>query len=147
MDFERCSEDSRHPWLVVAENRRVFRIRNPTNQTIKKLRVDGCLIEDERIRCDYAFEVGARCHCVVYLELKGSDIEHAVAQLVATLGYLAKRHQSKRKICHIVASRVPRAGPKIQILKLEMNRAHQAALYVGTQEVTIDVRDEPYCKP
>ena len=144
MDFARCSENSRQPYVVVTENKRTFRITNPNREKIKTILVDGCLIDDARIRCDYAFEIGPSSDCAIYVELKGSDISRAFAQLAATIGYLAQRHKAKRKVCHIVASRVPRAGPKVQVLKVEMQRTHNASLYVSTQEVTIDLRKDPY---
>jgi hypothetical protein len=144
MDFTRCSQESRDRFIVVTEQKRVFRIDNSSNEYIRRITIDGCLIDDQRIRCDYAFELGEDSNRVVYLELKGSDIEYALSQLVATMGYLAARHREKRKICHIVASRVPRAGPKVQNLKLQMSRKQKALLYVGTQEVTIHLNKEPY---
>lgn len=146
MNFLRCSEESEHPRVVVEENRRKFTIQNRQREFIRKVRVDGCLIDDKRIRCDYLFEIGQECHCVIYLELKGSDIGHAFAQLCATIGYLAHRHRGLKKICHIVASRVPRAGPKLQVLKLQMIKRCSAILVVDTQERTINIERDPYCK-
>jgi hypothetical protein len=130
--------------MVVSESKRVFRIHNPSAEIVKTIQVDGCLITDSRIRCDYAFEIRTISQCIIYLELKGADIEYAFRQLVATMGYLAHRHLGKRKVCHIVASRVPRAGPKVQNLKLEMKKTYDALLYVGTREVRIDVTKAPY---
>lgn len=144
MNFERCSEDTRHPLIVVEENRRKYTIHNPQRERIKKVRVDGCLIDDDRQRCDYLFEIGRICSCVIYLELKGSDVDYAYQQLVATLGYLTTRHVQVRKICHIVASRVPRAGPKVQNLKLQMARRYNARLFVDTQEANVNIDREPY---
>jgi hypothetical protein len=144
MNFKRCSEDSQHPLIVVEENRRKFTIRNPQRERIKKVRVDGCLIDDERQRCDYLFEVGQICNCVIYLELKGSDIDHAFNQLVATIGYLVNRHQQLKKICHIVASRVPRAGPKVQNLKVQMVQKYGARLFVDTQASNVNIDRDPY---
>lgn len=144
MDFKRCSEDSQHPLIVAEAEGRKFTIRNPAKKPVKKVQVDGCLIADERQRCDYLFELGKVCHCVIYLELKGSDIEHAFNQLVHTINYLAKRHQNRTKICHIVASRVPRAGPKVQNLKLQMARKYKALLFVDTQEANVNIEREPY---
>src|SRR5215208_1986223 len=113
MNFKRCSEDSQHPLIVVEENKRKFTIHNQKKKRIKKVQVDGCLIDDKRQRCDYLFEIGRVCHCVIYLELKGADIEKAFSQLISTMKYLESRHQKLIKVCHIVASRVPRAIPKV----------------------------------
>lgn len=144
MDFKRCSEDSQHPLIVVEENGRKFTIRNQEKKSVKQVKVDGCLIDDKRRRCDYLFEIGRFCHCVIYLELKGSDIDHAFKQLVLTMKYLSNRHRNLTKICHIVASRVPRAGPKIQNLKLQMVKKHKALLFVDTQEASVNIERHPY---
>ncbi|MGA9768901.1 MAG: hypothetical protein WBV94_07670 [Blastocatellia bacterium] len=144
MDFKRCSEDLQHPSIVVKAEGRKFTIRNPKKRTIKKVHVDGCLIADDRKRCDFLFEIGQVCHCVIYLELKGSDIEYAFQQLVLTMKYLASRHQKLKKVCHIVSSRVPRAGPKVQNLKRQMVQKHKALLFVDTQESNINIEREPY---
>ena len=144
MDFKRCSEDLQHSLTVVEENGRKFTIHNQKKKRIKKVQVDGCLVNDKRQRCDYLFEIEQVCHCVIYLELKGSDIEHAFNQLAATMKYLERRHQTLTKVCHIVASRVPRAGPKVQNLKLQMARKHKALLFVDTQEANVNIEREPY---
>jgi hypothetical protein len=144
MDFKRCSDKRKDLQIVVEENGRKFRIINAGRENINTVRVDSCLIDDKRQRCDFLFEIGKSCYCVVYLELKGSDVEHAFKQLVATMGYLSTRHRVSTKICHIVASRVPRAGPKVQTLQLNMARKHRALLYVGTHEVKINIGHVPY---
>jgi len=145
MDFEKCSEVSTHSLIVVAENKRKFTLRNSAKLPVRKVLVDGCLITDNtRLRCDYLFEIGKKCHCAVYLELKGSDIGQAFDQLVATIGQIVERHKTANLVCHIVASRVPRAGPSVQNLKLRMARKYKALLLVGTNEVTIDLQASVY---
>ncbi|MGB7925595.1 MAG: hypothetical protein WCF57_20320 [Pyrinomonadaceae bacterium] len=144
MDFERCSEDCSQINIVVGEMGRQFRINNANRLLIKKVQVDGCLIDDERLRCDYLFEIEQATHCIIYLELKGSDLDHAFRQLVATMGYCGERHKSCKRVCHIVASRVPRAGPKVQTLKRMMVQKYRTLLYVNTQVANIDVTQHPY---
>jgi hypothetical protein len=141
---QHCTENRADTLIVITEHKRTFTLRNQTKRRVKKVRVDGCLINDKRIRCDYVFELGQNCRCAVYVELKGSDVGYAFQQLVATMGYLVENHQECVRICHIVASRVPRAGPKVQTLQLKMRRAHNARLYVGTRLVTIDISTQPY---
>lgn len=144
MNFEECSEEKNNPKLVVEQTGRKFVILNPKRLSITKVVVDGCLIEDTRPRCDYLFEIGRQCNCAVYLELKGHDLQRAFNQLVATMGYLEARHTGIDRICHIVASRVPRAGPKVQEMKVRMLKRQRALLLVGTHTVSIDVDKSPY---
>jgi hypothetical protein len=151
MDFKTCSKVSNDHNITVEENRRKFTLKNQGGEFVRKVQVDGCLIVDARIRCDYLFEIGKKCHCAVYVELKGSDIQKAFSQLLATVGYVGYRHKNSRVICQIVASRVPRAGTSIQNLKLKMARKHNALLLVGTSQVVVDLQSPLYgessCNP
>lgn len=145
MDYNRCSKNCAHPQIVVDENKRKFKLANVRREYIRKIIVDGCLISDNRERCDYVFEIGRSCHCAIYIELKGADVEKAFSQLVATMIHLKERHKKSKIICYIVASRVPRCGPKVQQLKLQMARKYKALLIVGTQEVVASLDSPPYC--
>jgi hypothetical protein len=137
MNFSRCTRKRKDPLIVVEEKGRRLVIENSTRRLIKVVTVDGCLINDKRIRCDYLFEVNTADESVIYVELKGSDIDYAFNQLVATLGYCDTRHKTWSKECYIVASRVPRAGPKVQVLQVQMKQKHGATLRIYTQEAKI----------
>jgi hypothetical protein len=58
------------------ENRMTFRITN-NRSVIHVCRVDGCLIDDVEIKCDYLFEVPGKDLWLV--ELKGIDHIHTSA--------------------------------------------------------------------
>lgn len=143
MDFKRCSKDYQDPLIVVEENKRKFTIHNQKKKRIKKVQVDGCLIDKGR-RCDYLFEIGQVCHCVIYLELKGADIEKAFSQLISTMKHLESRHQKLIKVCHIVASRVPRAIPKVYELKSKMVKKYKVQLFVHTHKANVNIEHELY---
>ena len=146
MDFARCSQRSSDSQIVVQENRRRFLIKNPNAETITKLVVDGCLIDDARPRCDFAFEIGLPCYCVIYLELKGCDVPKAYNQLTATLGHFATHHTRSKKVCHVVSSRVPKAGPSVQQMKVKMKKNHGVILKVDSQQTEICITDSTYSK-
>ncbi len=103
------------------ENKRKLTINNPSAKVIRKIKVDGCLIIDSGKRCDYMFEIDDLAsqviYWVIYLELKGCDIEKAYNQLVATIDRFIVEHRGIKKECHIVASRVPKARPKSSAIK------------------------------
>jgi len=134
MNFEKCSKDIKKKIIAVSENTRKFEIRNDNSRSVNKVRVDGCLIDDNRERCDYLFEIDK---LVIYVELKGSDIQKAYNQLIATIGYCKRRHDKIVKECYIVASRVPRAGTDIQTLKKKMASTHKIQLFVKTQKAEV----------
>jgi len=136
MNFKKCSEEIKKKIIAVSENTRKFEIRNDNSRSVNKVRVDGCLIDDNRERCDYLFEIDK---LVIYVELKGSDIQKAYNQLIATIGYCKHRHDKSVKECYIVASRVPRAGTDIQTLKKKMSSTHKVQLFVKTQKAEITI--------
>lgn len=140
MSFADYSEPTRNPKITVSENGRKFTIINNSRLLVIKIKVDGCLINDHRERCDYLFEVSDPCTEAIYLELKGKDVEKAYSQLLSTLGYLSPRHSKVKKQCHIVASRVPKMSTSIQVLKVKLDKSHQAKLFVHTCQGEIEIK-------
>jgi len=132
MDYDRCSTKDSPKIITVKENGMTFSVINNSRRIVCVIRVDGCLIDDSRERCDYAFEIDDPFRSVIYVELKGGDIAKAFSQLTSTLDHRHARHGRSKRSCFIVASRVPRAGPKVQILKVNMVRLYNAQLYVYT---------------
>lgn len=143
-NFEDCSVRSNNPIVTVSECACSFEIKNPDKIIINKVKIDGCVIRDERERCDYLFEIGSPTHCVIYLELKGCHVEKAFSQLVSTLGYFKHQHSSLNRFCHIVASRVPRATTGTQAMKVKMAQKHKAILFIGTTKTSIILSALPY---
>ncbi len=137
MDFEKCTEIRKDKIIVVEEKGRKFELINEDSKLIGVVKVDDCLIDDHRERCDYLFEIMKPISDVIYLELKGEDIQKAYNQLVETLGYCRDRHLNISKCCHIVASRVPKAGPKVQVLKKKMVSKYRVQLIVNTQKARV----------
>ncbi|HEY9701420.1 MAG TPA: hypothetical protein V6C58_03185 [Allocoleopsis sp.] len=132
--FNKCSTVNNNKIVVVEENQRKFIINNAQGKTIRKVLVDGCLIDDHRQRCDYLFEIDDPCTLAIYVELKGKDIEKAFNQLIATLDYLSQKHKNCHKECYIIASKVPKAGPQVQVLKTKLAKSHKVQLFVFTGE-------------
>ena len=143
--FSSCSEVRNDPIVVISEKGRKFTIINTQRETIVKIRVDGCLINDERKRCDFLFEIGSECYCAIYVELKGSNVGRAFEQLTSTLDCICHRHSNHKIICHIVSSRSPRLGTEIQNMKLSMARKYKSLLHIGTTSVSINIDKHPYC--
>lgn len=132
MSFGACANNSNNPLITAQAHGRQLVIHNPAGKQISKVEVDGCVVTDNSLRCDYLFEVDAPMAKVIYLELKGKDVDRAYAQLCATMDRFAARHRGISKDCHIVASRVPKAGPKVQVMKVKMLKNYQARLFVNT---------------
>ena len=136
LNFDYCSEVTNNKKIAVSENGRKLTVNNPDQKGVIKIEVDGCLIDNDRERCDYLFEViipdikdkeTKNIETAIYVELKGSDIEKAFKQIMATLGYLVDRHRHINKECFIVASRVPKASVKTQELAEKLKKSHRLA--------------------
>jgi hypothetical protein len=143
MDYGNCATQTTHKIITAEENKRKLTINNPSAKVIRKIKVDGCLIIDSGKRCDYMFEIDDLAsqviYWVIYLELKGCDIEKAYNQLVATIDRFIVEHRGIKKECHIVASRVPQAGPKVQQLKIRLLKEKKATLIVSTNKAFVTI--------
>jgi hypothetical protein len=93
------------------EKGKQFILKNKSKSSVCKVKVDGCLITDmETKKCDYLFEVeGGKAYFLV--ELKGTDVETAVEQIVTTFDILNAKIKANARIFIgvIVSSAVPNA--------------------------------------
>jgi len=98
---------------------------NPNQDRVLKIEVDGCVISDNNTpRCDYAIVPSNEVE--IYVELKGSDIPHAVQQIESTIGLLSEDPKKIRKLCFVVSTRVPQQATSIQNLKIKFKRNFNA---------------------
>jgi len=98
---------------VAEENKRKFVIHKPSNLLVCKVQVDGCLITTQLIRkCDYLFEVATDPKEYLLVELKGSDLDGAVEQLISTYEQLAPKlnAQAEQFSAFVVSSVVPKSN-------------------------------------
>jgi hypothetical protein len=116
---EHCFSNS----TVAQEHKRKFVINKGANLAVCKVKVDGCLITEQNIRkCDYLFEIGTIPKNYLLVELKGSDLNGAVEQLVSTYDRLAPQLNSEPQQfrAFVVSSVVPKSNSAF--------RAHQQRL-------------------
>jgi hypothetical protein len=147
MEYGKCATESTNKLIPAKEHTRKLTINNPAGKLVRTIKVDKCLFDDSDPckRCDYMFEIFDKLDIeklsgVIYLELKGRHIEEAYNQLVATIErYSNKQHKGVKKECHIVASRVPKAGPEVQQLQVKMLKSKQAKLTVSTIQGFVSV--------
>jgi len=137
-DYGACATESTHKVISTQENAMKLTINNPAGRTVTKVKVDGCLSTITGKRCDYLFEIDRPIMHVIYLELKGHDIAKAYGQLKATVQHFKSIHKHcPKKECYIVASRIPKAGPQIQQLKIQSLKDNNATLFVETRQASI----------
>lgn len=105
---ENCYSNSN----VASENGKQFRIEKPNNISLCKVQVDGCLINDNTVlKCDYLFKI-CETNQVFLVELKGTDVIHAINQITSTYDQLhgdLNQPASNYK-GFIISSSIPRAA-------------------------------------
>jgi len=136
-----CNTTTTNKIIRVAENKRIFRIINDSSFQINKVKVDDCYIKNV-LRCDYLFEIIEKMDVsiVFYVELKGSDINHAIEQLEATIQYCLNEHNRvNKKECYIVASKFPSAGTSSQVLRKKFFKKNKIQLFIGTKKTDVTI--------
>jgi len=124
-----CEEYRTDKKIVLQENRSKITFLNLNQDKILKIKIDGCVINDNNVlRCDYAIVL---CNEVeIYIELKGSDISHAVKQIESTITLLSEDSKKIRKLCFVVSTRVPKQTTSIQNLQIKFKRNFNASFRI-----------------
>jgi PCRF domain len=129
-----CFKEQR---TVAEENGRVFTLDLPKGEKCCKIHVDGCLITDNnQQRCDYWFHHYDK-NDNVFVELKGMDIEHAVEQIIATIGWLETRMDlpKEKRNGAIVLSKNPLTSTKTQVLKTDFRKKYGNRLEIKNVQI------------
>ena len=124
---ERCKSKTTNPKIVLEENISKMVFLNLSRGNVVVVRVDGCAI-DNGIRCDYLVTTDNQKEH--YVELKGSDIDHAVSQIERSIQHLSVDRQRQEKISFIISTRCPLFTTKIQELKIRFKRQFNSALII-----------------
>ena len=135
-DFGKCESTVRNKRITLKEKRSTIIFVNEKRLAIRKVTVDGCVIRDG-LRCDYLL-IGNDAH-EHYIELKGSDVKHAIKQIVATIKQISCAAKAHPKSCYISSTRCPLTGTDIQSEKLRFKKTYNARLVIknGSYEANI----------
>lgn len=122
------------------ENGRKFEITSTTReerQNLKIVKVDGCIYIDSNAitRCDYIFMYDQIFSC--FVELKGTDINHAVIQLESSLQNILV---NGKKYAFIVASKNDLPDAKTQKQKWQK-------MFKIKYETKFDMKNNTLSKP
>lgn len=113
---------------VFEENGRKLTLNNSNIVETVRIKVDGCEINDTSIRCDYMLMVNPK-QLDIYIELKGTNLDHAKKQIIATHSRLGINNEKR---AYIVCSRVPK-GTDHQAVKFELKRKGIETIIVSNQ--------------
>ncbi|MBP9742883.1 MAG: hypothetical protein KBD37_05945 [Burkholderiales bacterium] len=124
-DYKACTEFK----TSCQENNVKFTIKNATAEDRKNLvriKVDSCLFDgsDSRLRCDYLFQFADKFSC--FVELKGTDIEHAVKQLQSSLQHIKT---NGKRYAYVIAKnyKVPKIDAQKKKWILDFKNKYNAA--------------------
>ena len=123
-----CVEMVKHSKVKVEENGKKAVFLNPKRAEFAIHTIDGCLITEGQ-KCDFAVEDDAGN--IAFVELKGSDVAHACAQLFATIAHEACRELIKKKIGFlIVTGKIPKFDSHVARSKIRAAREFKAGFHV-----------------
>jgi hypothetical protein len=135
-----CIEHSNEISLHISEHGVGATFLNPRRKQLRKIRYDGCYRRTPRSRqADYI--VGLAQVVDVIVELKGSDLKHAVTQIETTFGaWKDDPIRYPRIVCLIVYGRIeakrkgvgkiPRMGSNVGTIEREFLLTHNTQLWV-----------------
>lgn len=134
--------------ITCEENGRKFVLENKNKDLVNKILIDNCVIKGTQIRCDYLLEITSdptlanrnskSRKLAIYIELKGSDIKHAVEQLKNTIKLLTDNHKDYKKKSYVVSSRVPSSAVDIQKIKVAFMKDLNTTFDVKNKLVSIN---------
>ena len=141
-DFGNCEKIRKDTKIVITDpgsgnNRSKFRLENPQKLEIRVIQVDDCVIK-QGMRCDYLIIAPSKDKPSdvqeIYIELKGSDVRHAVEQIATTIQKLGS-NMSASKLCFIASTRCPINSTQIQNLKKKFRKEYNAKLTIKNGEI------------
>jgi hypothetical protein len=133
--FKDCAEIKDHSLIVLrddgSKNDCHFVINNTSRQSITIVHIDGCVIK-QGIRCDYLVLPETVVPTEeIYIELKGSDVKHAIDQLENTILKISSNVKDTNKQCFIIVrSHCPMHNGQIQKNQIFFKKKYKSTLKV-----------------
>ncbi|MBK1990191.1 hypothetical protein A0J48_022140 [Sphaerospermopsis aphanizomenoides BCCUSP55] len=129
MDLEQCSEKICHKNILIEEKKSSkINFSNENLIEITKIQVDGCL-DIQGVKCDWLLIINEP-YVEIYIELKGSDVEHAFEQVENTIKIISKNYKKVTKYCYIVTTRCPLNSAQIQVKAKSFKSKYNAVLKI-----------------
>lgn len=102
----RCIEfDEKRKICIAFEKGKTYKLNNDSRYKIKKVKVDKCVDQKKgEKRCDYLMEIET-IKKIIFIELKGGDLVHALRQLYSTINYFKTEFSNYQIDARIIGSR------------------------------------------
>ncbi|MDE7407931.1 MAG: hypothetical protein K2M76_05870 [Muribaculaceae bacterium] len=130
--FKQVTSD---PIIVFKENNRIIRFDNSQRMQYKKVHVDSVAVISG-VRCDYMLTSDNE-HEEHFIELKGTDVKHAIEQLQTTIVRLGE-YADERHSYVVSTNQAPALKTIVQKAKIEFKKKYQSTLDV--KEKLIEVK-------
>ncbi len=115
-----CIQSVNHRQIKCEEKQSKFILLNPERKPVDYITVDGCIYPrgHHDLCCDFALNFEDK---TVFIELKGSDITHAIKQVLATK-QAAKFPINPNKMAVIVTSKRPKDDQSLRVQKIALKK-------------------------
>ena len=121
-----CLEELFNAKIVCEEHKQKIIFINRSKKQIFKIRVDGCQITNGK-RCDFLV-LNSNDHDEHFVELKGSDIKYAIAQLAQSIKILGDKNNTKYS--YIISNRCPISSAELQVERLKFRKVNNSDLII-----------------
>ncbi len=125
--FGECETVVTDPRIVLREKRSRICFLNPRRARVRKIVIDGCVIQDG-LRCDHLLIDAVPVEH--FVELKGSNVRHALDQLEATIKQVSADAEAAVKRAYVLSARCPLASPDVQAHQRRFKSVYNAALII-----------------
>lgn len=126
-NFGKCERMVNWSCIVLKQKQSKITFINESQNDVRVIEIDDCVITNG-LRCDYL--VISNLEIEHFVELKGSDVNHAVKQLARTILQVSINPNKGVKYCFIISSRCPLLTAKIQNLKLMFKKKYNSILII-----------------
>lgn len=133
---EKCIRETTDSQIKFEENKRKIIFLNPQRLPYERVDVDGCTINDG-VRCDKLL-LSADEREERYVELKGTDVMHAIEQLEETIKRLGEYTDNRH--AYVISTNVaPAIDTKRQAKIKYFKERYRAELKVQEKQLTVSL--------
>jgi len=134
MDYVKCTNSCNDSFITLLENDSKLVLKNQKRITVNKIKVDKCLIVDEKIKkCDFIIEFKASEKDVrsAYIELKGGKckITDAIKQLESTIEKTRTKFLNHKKAAYVIGGQFPKNGATDRKLRDDFIKKNKIPFY------------------
>lgn len=138
MEFEKCTALTNNKITPLKENNSQFIIKNSNQHPLKKIQVDGCLIDKAEEKCDWLVVCDTTSRAL-FIELKGCDVDKAISQLSNTVKLTKEFIKTQLKECYVVCTRYPKSSTTMQLRQLKFYKENNATLSIKSIKAEVEI--------